>query len=116
MLDAIKYLQQHFPHIHDNQCILFRLHCQHFIELVRGDHSYLALEYMESVLKPVAGKDSVLLDPLLKDVMQLLAYRNPHTSSVAHLLSQERRSSLSDDINAIILSMFMIVHVIQLCR
>lgn len=104
MADAIEYLRQYFPHIYDNQCILFRLHCQHFIELVRSDRYDLALDYVSRVLTPAVSKDTVLLDPLLGDVAQLLAYKDPHTSPVAHLLSQERRNSLSDDINAAILS------------
>lgn len=33
----------------------------------------------------------------------MLAYKDPHTSPVAHLLSQERRDRLADDANAAIL-------------
>lgn len=103
MADAIEYLRQYFPHIHDNKCMLFRLHCQHFIELVRSDQYDQALEYVTLILTPAVSKDRVLLEPLLGDVVELLAYKDPHTSPVAHLLSQERRNSLSDDINAVIL-------------
>lgn len=80
----------------------FRLLCQMFVEYIRNGHTDEALRYAEGKLAPLASQYSHL-SPHLQNVIVLLAYANPESSTVGHILSNEAKQKLADDINAAIL-------------
>ena len=84
----------------DLQYIIFKLRCQQFIEIVRTSNEMEAIQFAQTHLKPM-HKD---YHDLTKQVASLIAYPNPHNdASCSHLLSQERRRQLADEVNKVVL-------------
>lgn len=54
-LKAIQYINQHFGHLDGNNPVIFRLYCQHFVELIRDGHHEGALRWSNEMMIPLAG-------------------------------------------------------------
>lgn len=92
--------QQSNQHIDtDLQYIIFKLRCQQFIEIVRTSSEIEAIQFAQTHLKPM-HKD---YRDLTNEVASLIAYPDPHNASCSHLLSQERRRQLADEVNKVVL-------------
>lgn len=83
----------------DLQYIIFKLRCQQFIEIVRTSSEIEAIQFAQAHLKPM-HKD---YRDLTNEVASLIAYPDPHNASCSHLLSQERRRQLADEVNKVVL-------------
>lgn len=83
------------------QNILFEMRCQQFIEIIRSPSSNVleAIQYAQNYLKPINAESK----ELVKEVTALIAYEDPYVSQSSHLLSQERRDKLAEQVNTIIL-------------
>ncbi|KAI9351495.1 CTLH/CRA C-terminal to lish motif domain-containing protein [Obelidium mucronatum] len=81
----------------------FLLHSQVFVELVRAGDAGAALRFAEEELTQYALLDQKYLDSL-QDLVPLLAYADPHSSPVAHYLSQQRREEVANNLNGFLLA------------
>jgi len=55
-VSALAFLQSYFPHLLQNPTeVIFTLHIQHFIELVRNNQYIPALHYAQSQISPMAA-------------------------------------------------------------
>ncbi|XP_073288222.1 ran-binding protein M homolog isoform X1 [Primulina huaijiensis] len=102
--DAFAKIQEWYPQIiqDDASIICFLLHCQKFVELVRGGKLEEAILYGRRKFHKF--KISSDFDDLVKDCAALLAYEQPHKSSVGYLLRDSQRELVADAVNAMILS------------
>ncbi|KZV50916.1 ran-binding protein 10 [Dorcoceras hygrometricum] len=102
--DAFAKIQEWYPQImkDDSSIICFLLHCQKFVELVRGGRLEEAILYGRREFQKF--KISSDLDELVKDCAALLAYEQPHKSVVGYLLCDSQRELVADAVNAMILS------------
>ncbi|PHZ15705.1 SPRY-domain-containing protein [Rhizopus microsporus ATCC 52813] len=86
--DAIRLIQQHFPKLLDQgergKSVQLMLKCGKFVEMMR--------EYSSSINQK---KD---------EIFSLLAYHDPYTSPVSHIMSVSRRDALATEVNAAILA------------
>ncbi|KAI9493760.1 CTLH/CRA C-terminal to lish motif domain-containing protein [Zychaea mexicana] len=83
------------------QYILFKLRCQQFVEIVRSSDEVEAIRFAQTHLRP----NNKEFQDLTNEVASLIAYRDPHNSKSSHLLSQERRLQLADEVNTVVLSL-----------
>ncbi|KAI7853226.1 CTLH/CRA C-terminal to lish motif domain-containing protein [Circinella umbellata] len=83
------------------QRILFKLRCQQFIEIIRSSTEVEAIRFAQTHLRPQHKE----FQELTNEVASLIAYPDPHNSNSSHLLSQERRLQLADELNTIVLSL-----------
>ncbi|KAG2222663.1 hypothetical protein INT45_013477 [Circinella minor] len=83
------------------QRILFKLRCQQFIEIIRSSPEVEAIRFAQTHLRPQHKE----FQELTNEVACLIAYPDPHNSNSSHLLSQERRLQLADELNTIVLSL-----------
>lgn len=90
----------------DLQYIIFKLRCQQFIEIVRTSSEIEAIQFAQAHLKPM-HKD---YRDLTNEVASLIAYPDPHNASCSHLLSQERRRQLADEVNKVVLALSNLRH------
>ncbi|KAI8147645.1 CTLH/CRA C-terminal to lish motif domain-containing protein [Fennellomyces sp. T-0311] len=124
---AFDVINQHFPALamHENgmetecngdvphlQYILFKLRCQQFIEIVRSSNEVEAIRFAQTHLRPQHKE----FQELTNEVASLIAYRDPLNSNSSHLLSQERRLQLADEVNNIVLSLSNLRHETSLER
>lgn len=79
--------------------VLFKLRCQHFIEIVRSSNEVEAIRYAHQYLRPLQN----LYQDMITEVASLIAYAKPEQSNQAHLLSQDRRQQLAEEVNCIAL-------------
>ncbi|BDA41395.1 Ran-binding protein 9 [Coccomyxa sp. Obi] len=81
--------------------ILFRLHCQKFMELVRQRDDEGAMVFGRTVLVKAAttGEDQ----ELLQDALSLLGYDDPASSPCGNLLGTKAREDLAKSLIAVIL-------------
>lgn len=79
--------------------VLFKLRCQQFIEIVRSATEVEAIRYAQQYLRPMHKE----YHPMITEVASLIAYADPEQSNQAHLLSQDRRRQLADEVNCIVL-------------
>ncbi|KAL1922779.1 uncharacterized protein VTP21DRAFT_9155 [Calcarisporiella thermophila] len=115
--DSITLIESHFPgaltidpaspsHSARTVATAFQLQCQRFIEYVRAQRLNDALNFAQEVLSRfrtlVSGDESYL--ERLSDVCALMAYKNPAESPVAHLLNQEWREKVADEVNQALLA------------
>ncbi|KAJ8760650.1 hypothetical protein K2173_015317 [Erythroxylum novogranatense] len=101
---AISQLHDWYPQVvqDEKSATCFLLHCQKFIELVRGGELIEAVKYGRNELAKFFGlPDS---DSLVQDCVALLAYEHPQESSVGYLLDESQRELVADIVNAMILS------------
>jgi hypothetical protein len=100
MLDSLfPGLVSHQPHV------LFLLHCQAFIELVRSADALGALGYCQANLAPYRGQMEAAYPGKLSTVVSLLAYSRPETNPhVAPLLELAHREAVADAVNSAVLS------------
>ncbi|KAI8063827.1 CTLH/CRA C-terminal to lish motif domain-containing protein [Gongronella butleri] len=80
--------------------VMFKLRCQQFIEIVRSASEVDAIQYARQHLKPI-HKD---YQEMITEVASLIAYNDPEKSNQAHLLSQDRRRKLADEVNRVVLA------------
>ncbi|KAI8342110.1 CTLH/CRA C-terminal to lish motif domain-containing protein [Chlamydoabsidia padenii] len=80
--------------------VLFKLRCQQFIEIVRSSNEVEAIEYAHRYFGPVQNE----YHDMITEVAPLIAYAKPEQSEQAHLLSQERRQQLAEEVNCIVLA------------
>jgi hypothetical protein len=80
----------------------FHLTVQQFIELVREEKSMEAIELAQTSLKQFHDQSDEQ-DKFLLDVTALLAYPDPKTSPVGHLLTTSQRETVADIINTAML-------------
>ncbi|CAO3600060.1 unnamed protein product [Absidia cylindrospora] len=80
--------------------VLFKLKCQQFVEIIRSSSEVEAIRYAQQNLQPM-NED---YQDMITEVASLIAYTNPGQSNQAHLLSQDRRRQLADEVNGIILA------------
>ena len=80
----------------------YHLSVQQFIELMREDKYMEAVELSQSSLS-LFYKESDEQDKHLKDVLALLAYKDPHQSPVGHLMTTSQRENVADVINTAML-------------
>ncbi|SAM03897.1 hypothetical protein [Absidia glauca] len=80
--------------------VLFKLRCQHFIEIVRSSNEVEAIRYAHQYLRPLQN----LYQDMITEVASLIAYAKPEQSNQAHLLSQDRRQQLAEEVNCIALA------------
>ncbi|XP_076897367.1 ran-binding protein M homolog [Bidens hawaiensis] len=101
---AFAKLQEWYPQTveDDTSAICFMLHCQKFIELVRGERLEEAVDYGRTQLKKFHSLKHC--QDLVKDCGALLAYEDPKKSWVGYLLEEWQRENVADAVNAIILS------------
>ncbi|KAL1934922.1 hypothetical protein VTP01DRAFT_4062 [Rhizomucor pusillus] len=81
--------------------ILFKLRCQQFIEIIRSSDSVQAIEFAKMYLRPQHKDHQHLRD----EVSVLIAYSSPEESNYRHLLNQERRQELADQVNTVVLAL-----------
>ncbi|KAI8890146.1 hypothetical protein K501DRAFT_319858 [Backusella circina FSU 941] len=109
--EAFDLINKHFPSLaaqdgandqHTAQLIMFKLHCQQFIEIIRlnSTDGLGAIRYAQKHLNPTTS----VLKEKVKEVTSLIAYTNPEESHAKHLLSQERREQLAAEVNHVILA------------
>uniref|UniRef100_A0A1J3GPB2 Glucose-induced degradation protein 8-like protein n=1 Tax=Noccaea caerulescens TaxID=107243 RepID=A0A1J3GPB2_NOCCA len=84
-----------------NKDLHFDLLCLHFVDLVCAGKCEEALEFAQKRLAPF-GMVKKYVDKL-EDAMALLAYENPETSPMFHLLSSDYRQQVADNLNRTIL-------------
>lgn len=82
--------------------ILFRLHVQVFLEMVRAGKDLEAIEYARSVLRNAASSKQD--NELLEEAVTLLGYDQPAASPVGQLLAPSHAAQLAADLNRAILS------------
>ncbi|KAI9317751.1 CTLH/CRA C-terminal to lish motif domain-containing protein [Dichotomocladium elegans] len=85
-----------FTHL---EYIVFKLKCQQFIEIVRTSNEVEAIVFAQTHLKSRHKE----YRELTNEVASLIAYPDPHNASCSHLLSQERRRLLADEVNKVVL-------------
>ncbi|KAI9142146.1 CTLH/CRA C-terminal to lish motif domain-containing protein [Paraphysoderma sedebokerense] len=123
--ETIAFLNTHFPNLlpssptsdpkspsttpppsssksHTSIDILFRLHCQHFIELMRKGETVTALQFAQTELKQFISLNAKYLDHF-SDVFALIAYPDPWSSPVASYLSEYVKEELAEMVNGFIL-------------
>ncbi len=93
-------LQQQQEHCSN---IIFLLHCQKFIELVKLGMLEAAVTYARTELAPFFGS-SPDQDLHLQDCLALLAYERPHETPMAYLLHFGYSELVADAVNAFVLS------------
>jgi hypothetical protein len=99
---AFEILEKNFPVLFeqkDSESILFKLRCQHFIEIIRSGSELDAICYAQKHLKPTNHK----LKEQVREVTALIAYKDPFQSQSKHLLTQERRQALAQELNSTLL-------------
>ncbi|KAK9834310.1 hypothetical protein WJX81_005519 [Elliptochloris bilobata] len=82
--------------------VLFRLHCQRFLELVRARDDEGAMRYGRSVLSGAAASDQD--QELLQDALSLLAYEEPEASPCGELLGAKAREDAAAALSAALLA------------
>ncbi|KAG9136734.1 hypothetical protein Leryth_004501 [Lithospermum erythrorhizon] len=103
IVNAFSKLQNLYPAIvqDEKSVICFMLRCQEFIELVRNGYLDKAILYGRLHLNKFYGSK---FEELVKDCSALLAYEDPHSSSIGYLLQPHQRDLLADAVNAMILA------------
>lgn len=83
--------------------LLFRLHCQRLVELVRAGDAQGALAFAEEYLAPAGEEHPELLEELER-AMALLAFDDPASSPLGELLSPAQRERTAAQLNTAVLS------------
>ncbi|CAO3612462.1 unnamed protein product [Cunninghamella echinulata] len=111
ILKAIELIEKRFPGLiqkDDNNNnkelesahrVLFKLKCQQFIEIARKSPEeavFYAHQYLQS--------NRLEYKEMVYEVSSLVAYEDPSKSGQAHLLSQDRRRQLADEVNCVVLA------------
>ncbi|XP_050207950.1 ran-binding protein M homolog [Mercurialis annua] len=101
---AISKLHDWYPQIvqDERSAMCFLLHCQKFIEFVRGGALEEAVKYGRIELAKFFELPG--FNDLVQDCVALLAYEQPQESSVGYLLEDSQREIVADTVNAMILS------------
>ncbi|KAJ3185720.1 hypothetical protein HDU85_001079 [Gaertneriomyces sp. JEL0708] len=107
--EAIAFCHKTFPTAldvttSDGLDVLFELHTQQFIELVRGSAAD-ALRYAHSELTNFSHLNPKYMDSL-NDILPLLAYADPVTSPLQHYLQPDRRQAVAINLNNYILAQY----------
>ncbi|KAK9743286.1 hypothetical protein RND81_03G229200 [Saponaria officinalis] len=97
-------LREWYPQIiqDDKSPVVFLLHCQKFIELVRVKELKDAVEYGRVELAKFFGRQEY--EELVRECVALLAYEEPTKSPLGYLLGDSQREVVADAVNAMILS------------
>ncbi len=97
-----EWYPQQLQQEHDSN-IIFLLHCQKFIELVKSGMLEGAVTYARTELAHFFGA-SLDQDLHLQDCLALLAYERPQESPMAYLLHFGQREVVADAVNAFVLA------------
>lgn len=79
--------------------VLYKLRCQQFIETLRTSGDLQAIQFAQYYLRPC----SKIYPDLTNSVTTLIAYQNLEHEKNNDLLSQERRDSIADEVNEMLL-------------
>ncbi|KAL0482807.1 Ran-binding protein [Acrasis kona] len=117
--EALKSLILHFPEtvqlnpvsvpfnadLVTPQNILFRIHCQTFIEIIKNGDLLTAIEWARVNLGSYMNDQTLSSteEKLFLDTVGLLAYETAVDSPSSYLLQDDKRSELSQDVNKLIL-------------
>ncbi|KAL9234615.1 hypothetical protein vseg_009469 [Gypsophila vaccaria] len=104
-MDAVfDKLREWYPQLiqDDKSPVVFLLHCQKFIELVRVKELKDAVEYGRVELAKFFGRQEY--EELVRECVALLAYEEPAKSPLGYLLGESQRDVVADSVNAMILS------------
>ncbi|KAI9277879.1 CTLH/CRA C-terminal to lish motif domain-containing protein [Sporodiniella umbellata] len=104
MESAFEVIDQHFSDLFKQEgsvTTLFKLRCQHFVEIIRSGSELDAICYAQKHLNP-ARHD---LKEQVREVTALIAYEDPQQSQSKHLMSYERRQLLAKEVNSIVLTL-----------
>ncbi|GFR46622.1 hypothetical protein Agub_g8226, partial [Astrephomene gubernaculifera] len=82
----------------------FQLACQKYIELVRCARVEEAVQFAQATLSHLGGPSCAALAAPLRDVVALVAYQQPESSPLGHLLGQRQREAVADAVNAAVLA------------
>ncbi|KAI8379354.1 CTLH/CRA C-terminal to lish motif domain-containing protein [Radiomyces spectabilis] len=83
------------------QYIVFRLRCQQFVEIIRSSNVVEAIKFAHTHLRSMHK----MFQDMTNEVTSLIAYPDPHNSHTRHLLQEERRVELAEDVNRIVLEL-----------
>ncbi|KAG1472322.1 hypothetical protein G6F56_001602 [Rhizopus delemar] len=103
--DAFEVIDQHFSFLFeqkDSETVLFKLRCQHFIEIIRSGLELDAICYAQKYLNPTQQD----LKEQVRQVTALIAYKDPLQSQSRHLMLPERRLVLAKEVNSSLLSKY----------
>lgn len=81
----------------------FHVNCQRYVELLRRGEVDAAVRFAQATLAPYRER-LPHLEPVLRDVVALVAYAQPAESPLAHLLSASQREFVADAANAALLA------------
>lgn len=108
--ECLQLLQEHYPGVRsDDFDIDFLLDCTRFIEAVTGDNRdepetfarILVLgQAVESKLSKTSRSD---FQPLARDALALIAYKNPESSPSGYLLKEEHRMMIASELERVLL-------------
>ncbi|KAI7863654.1 CTLH/CRA C-terminal to lish motif domain-containing protein [Spinellus fusiger] len=108
---SIQLLKHHFPEIKDThstdegpsyyETLMYKLTCQQFIEILRSRSEIEAVEFAHQHLR----SDHKLHKTMTAEVASLIAYKDPNASISNHLLGEERRVVLAEQVNKAILKL-----------
>eukprot|EP00743_Colponemidia_sp_Colp-15_P004857 GILK01005234.1.p1 GENE.GILK01005234.1~~GILK01005234.1.p1 ORF type:complete len:459 (-),score=65.62 GILK01005234.1:145-1350(-) len=108
---AIAKTNEWFPNVlQSNPTVLLQLHCQAFIQLISKGATAEAVEYCQTVLCQLAMQSESSQDnsggvaKTIQEVIGLLAYEQPQTSPLQHLLTLSYREQVADKLNAAVLA------------
>lgn len=99
---VIPFIQKHFPEVvEQEEELIFRVHCQNFIELVQQDLPLEAVAYAQrAMVEPC--KRSARFMQILQDYASVLAYENPQNSPFFGLFEKSQRLLLADQVTSAI--------------
>jgi len=104
---ALVELEKDFPGFLDSRPnIAFSLNCQKFLEMIkRGDTIFTAIEFGRSLLKYFSSPYNLnqSFKTTLENAFSLVAYVDPNSCPMSHLLKLEQRNLVSDMLNNSIL-------------
>ena len=99
--DAMRQVDENYPGLFVSRPdLLFRIKEQHFVEMVRlQEPTEELLKYCQGELQSRSPRESAGSG----EVLSLLAYEEPDSSPVSHLLLPERRIAVAEVLNSAIL-------------
>lgn len=90
---------------------LYKLRCQQFVEALRTSGEIEAIQFAQYYLRPCHK----LYPDLTNSVTTLIAYENLENENVKDLLSQQRRDSIADEVNEMILGKERTHYSMEIC-
>lgn len=82
--------------------VLYKLRCQQFIETLRTSGDSEAIQFAQYYLRPC----NRMYKELTNSVTTLIAFPDLEHEETRHLLSQERRNTIADEVNEMLLGKY----------